>query len=462
LSPTRAILAFAVALPALAQIGYPGGGYPPGQYPGGGGGIPSPFPRRGKQTPGKTQPGQKEDLKTFTGLVRTVDDKSLVVEAADGRVLNFQVSASTKFVKDSGDLKPSELKAGDRVSVDASEDRKGYLSAVTVRFEKAAEKPAAAPGPSVAPVPAKPDADEPRSVVPAPEPTREDSEGRPVLRRRTPAEIAAERAKPVPATEPAASGMPNPPRRPQPAEEEHPMLATAVKPTDEVIERARNSAGEFVGKLPNYTCKEYMARFLSMSHPANWQAQDVVSTDLVYERGEEKYRNLAINGKVQNKGMEQLEGAWSTGEFGTMLIDLFSPATAADFRFQSDGASGGVAARVYNFFVERSNSHWHVQVASQSIQPAYKGSVWIDPKTGRVLRIEMQARQLPATFPLDAVESAVDYQNIRIGAGDYLLPVHAESLSCQRGTSNCSRNAIDFRNYHKYDAESSVTFSDKP
>jgi hypothetical protein len=157
--------------------------------------------------------------------------------------------------------------------------------------------------------------------------------------------------------------------------------------------------------------------------------------------------------------MEQMDGAWSTGEFGTMLLDLFSPATAADFRFQRDSASGGVEARVYDFFVERPHSHWHVQVASQSIEPAYKGSVWIDPKTGRVLRIEMQARQLPQAFPLDTVESAVDYQNIRIGAGDFLLPVHAEGLSCQRGTGYCNRNAIDFRNYHKYDAESSVTFS---
>jgi hypothetical protein len=31
-------------------------------------------------------------------------------------------------------------------------------------------------------------------------------------------------------------------------------------------------------------------------------------------------------------------------------------------------------------------------------------------------------------------------------------------LSCQRGTNMCSRNTIDFRNYHKYSGESTVTF----
>ena len=43
-------------------------------------------------------------------------------------------------------------------------------------------------------------------------------------------------------------------------------------------------------------------------------------------------------------------------------------------------------------------------------------------------------------------------------ANQYLLPVHAENLSCQRGTSYCSKNTIDFRNYHKYTGESSITF----
>jgi hypothetical protein len=36
--------------------------------------------------------------------------------------------------------------------------------------------------------------------------------------------------------------------------------------------------------------------------------------------------------------------------------------------------------------------------------------------------------------------------------------VHAETLGCQRGTDICSRNAIDFRNYHKYSGETSITF----
>jgi hypothetical protein len=85
--------------------------------------------------------------------------------------------------------------------------------------------------------------------------------------------------------------------------------------------------------------------------------------------------------------------------------------------------------------------------------------VWIDPATARVLRIEMDAKGFPAEFPTDHVESAIDFQYIRLGdLKQYLLPVHAETLSCTRGTVECSRNVIDFKNYHKYTGESTITF----
>jgi len=109
--------------------------------------------------------------------------------------------------------------------------------------------------------------------------------------------------------------------------------------------------------------------------------------------------------------------------------------------------------------VAREGSHWSIHASSQTYNPPYVGSVWIDPATSRVLRIEMEAKGMPSEFPLDHVESATDYQYIRLGdAKQYLLPVHAETLSCQRGTPYCSRNVIDFRNYHKYTGESSITF----
>ncbi|MGH9666742.1 MAG: hypothetical protein ACRD9L_20150, partial [Bryobacteraceae bacterium] len=144
--------------------------------------------------------------------------------------------------------------------------------------------------------------------------------------------------------------------------------------------------------------------------------------------------------------------------FGTILEDLLSPATQADFRYQHEDTVANRSAYMYNYTVEHRNSHWQVTVASQTVYPAYKGTLWIDKKTYRIMRIEMAAREIPEEFPLDTVETAVDYDFVRLGEHEFLLPVHAENLSCERGSLDCSRNVLDFRNCHKFTGETSIEF----
>jgi len=110
--------------------------------------------------------------------------------------------------------------------------------------------------------------------------------------------------------------------------------------------------------------------------------------------------------------------------------------------------------------VEQPNSHWQTVIGGQSVRPAYKGAVWIDKKTWRVLRIEMEAIEVPKSFPLDTIEWVVDYAYVRIGTAEFLLPAHAENLACWRGTGQCARNAIDFRNYRKFTSESQIMTTD--
>ena len=487
-------LSLAVLGAAVAQVGppigypggYPPGGYPPG-YPGGyppgyPGGYPPgtgpgiPLPRRGKDKKSKDQ----GPLPSFRGKLKQMDSKSLRLELDDYRVMEFRITSKTKYLKDGEELKSPQFQPGDQLSVEGSEEADGSITAVNVYWEKAGSATGArdnkdggvdtwkdAPQDS-APRPATEAAPPPASRAP-------DDPGPPRLRRGKPVE--------------PATGAPAPPQSaPTPAElsQAEPQTATNLPPRgldlpkvavpldqdddqsplgshseDPLIRRASQAALQFTETLPSYVCQEMMSRFESESKPASWKALDVISLEVVYENGHENYRNLAIDGKATNKKMNEMDGAWSTGEFGTILIDLFSPATAADFFARGETRIAGITAKLYDFRVERPNSHWSVHVGAQTYQPAYSGSVWVDPQNARVLRIEMEARDLPDPFPTDHVESATDYQYVRLGGTQqFLLPVHAETLSCQRGSSFCSRNTIDFRNYHKYTGESTIEFQD--
>jgi hypothetical protein len=476
--------------------GYPGGGYPPGGYPGGqpypgGGGIP--IPTRGAKTPKPSTSTVGQPLPNFRGKFKQMDNKTISLELNDNRILDFRRNDKTKFFKNGDEVKNPKFTAGDQLSIEGPEAADHTFTAVNVYWEKAAnatdtanaseknegvvdtwkdapEKGGTKKGPSPK--------DAPETVAlesateKAPPPARQDSDdpGPPTLKRGGPADPKRERAANAPAGTPAANAPAIESPRTTPAETLTPTAPTirrtgdedtipmTVRPEDPLIRKASDAALDFTETLPSYVCQEMMARFQSESHPASWQALDVVTANLVYENGIEEYKNIAVNGKPK-KSMEDTGGAWSTGEFGTVMINLFSPATNTQFHYRKDARTGGVNARMYEFEVARENSHWSIKMESQTYMPAYKGAVWIDPSTSRVLRIEMEAFGFPESFPTDHVESSTDYQYIRLGdAKQYLLPVHAETLSCQRGSNYCTRNTIDFRNYHKYTGESNITF----
>jgi len=195
-----------------------------------------------------------------------------------------------------------------------------------------------------------------------------------------------------------------------------------------------------------------MSRFAQQGRGAEMHL-DVVSAEIIYNNEQESYRNVMIDGRPTDKGLQEIGGSSSTGEFASTLLEIFNPATAAQFRSGGDSQTLGFSAEVYDFQVRSENSHWRVQSGSQTLTPAYGGSIWVDPQTARVRRIEIQARDIPSDFPMDTVESAVDYSFVLIGETSFLLPVHAESLGCERGTSYCSHNVIDFRNYHEYKSD---------
>jgi hypothetical protein len=259
----------------------------------------------------------------------------------------------------------------------------------------------------------------------------------------------------APKIDTSASGAPG-----RPAQAAEPLPKTG----EPVIDKAREAAFSFSETLPNYIVKQFTTRYqteAARGGQTSWRAIDTVSADVVSEGGKETYKNVLINGKAPKEAVEKT-GAWSTGEFASLLLDILSPDTDADFHNRRSTTIVNRGAYRYDFSVEQENSHWHVYSAAESYKPQYTGAIWIDKENSRVLRIELSARNMPKAFPLDTVESAVDYDYVLIGDGKFLLPVHSESLSCERGTSICNRNVIDFRNYKKFGADTSITFEPTP
>jgi hypothetical protein len=238
-----------------------------------------------------------------------------------------------------------------------------------------------------------------------------------------------------------------------------PQPSGAYSTDDPVIDQTREQAFAFTETLPNYIVKQYTTRYQSDSASrghTSWQALDIVTADVVAENGKESYKNVMVNGKP-TKDVEQ-SGSWSEGEFASTLQAILSPASDALFTNKRSTTIVNRPAYRYDYVIEQPRSSWLVEAGGSRYRPSYNGAIWIDKETSRVLRIEMSGRNLPTDFALDQVESTIDYDFVLIGEKKFLLPTHSEALSCMRGTSECTRNVIEFRNYKKFGAEENITF----
>lgn len=464
------VVFLALSAPLFAQ--YPGQ-YPPGQGPMGGGGVSMPSWHKKKKDGGDSskQPTFNADGQTISN-----DGKTLVVGTADGRTITLALTPKTKYERSGSttDIAGNLIVPRTTVHVEASEDDESNLTATTIQLVKdaPAEVPAEARTTQAAQSTQGAQQSNPDDMV---RPTilnnSEEPADHPILKRGKPShqqsddaediQVAANRPASKPATQNTQSNSAT-----QPASKDTTDFSITddsdrphtPKPGSDLIEKSREWSQTFTNGLPNFVCEQETTRYYEQSKSSGWQPVDIVTAKVVYEDGKENYEEITVGGKRVNKKMSEIGGSTSTGEFATTLRSLFSDSSQTDFKFYESTSIRGESAAIYDFKVALPNSDWNIRVGGQSLRPAYAGSVWIEKNTGQVRRIEMHAVKIPQDFPFDSVEWAVDYDSVSLGTSNFLLPVHAENLACQRGTTVCSKNAIDFRNYHKYSGESTVTF----
>jgi hypothetical protein len=163
--------------------------------------------------------------------------------------------------------------------------------------------------------------------------------------------------------------------------------------------------------------------------------------------------NLPVN----NVSHFQLGGTTSSGEFGTMLHEIFSPETQTQFDWYKWATLRGRRMHVYSFRVLQANSKYsiHDQDSGRTIVAGYHGLIYADRDTGLVMRILMDCDGLEG-FPISAVKLDLNYDFVKIENGEYVLPLSAE-LTSHAGRF-LTKNDVEFRLYKKFGAEATIIF----
>lgn len=265
--------------------------------------------------------------------------------------------------------------------------------------------------------------------------------------------------------------------------------SAAVRPSEtearEVWQQAQKTSLAAAAGLPDFVVKQLVARQIARERTQAWRTLDRLTVAVSYRESgaREQYKLLATNGipeqsaEVESMSYEQAGGSTTTGEFASLMLRLFSPASETKYRAVDTDTLRGRRALVYEFEIARDRAEQGISYnRERSVTTGLRGRVWIDRELHRVLRAELTYTEIEPDFPVKSLEKRIDYDWVTISEQKYLLPVAAEAIftvlqpvtyhdgrSGRRVTEPQIvqyRNEIRFRNYQKFGTEVKIIEDD--
>ena len=235
---------------------------------------------------------------------------------------------------------------------------------------------------------------------------------------------------------------------------------------DEVREYALNYSKGLPNFLSTQVVRRYQAaapgsRYNARGTEPSWVQVDLLTLRLSYFDQKEEYKLILHNNSPTTQDYKSVGGATSTGEFGSLLRDIFEPRTHAHFEWDGWARLRDQLVMAFHYNVEQANSQWGIEYErKEHIVPAYSGRILIDKDTHVVLRITLNADDIPASFPVKMATTILDYDYTDISGHQFLLPLKSETQMSADGV--LSKNDTEFRLYRKYSAEAEIKYDITP
>jgi hypothetical protein len=244
-----------------------------------------------------------------------------------------------------------------------------------------------------------------------------------------------------------------------------PKTPVVVLQPPDPLEQKRILAGvtetalSYVQSLPNFICVQITRRHIDPTRTETWKSDGVIQERLSYVDHHEDYQVVMVNDKlVTGMTHDKVGGNRSSGEFGSMLEDIFDPSSNANFEWQRWATLRGRRMHVFSFTILKPYSKYSIRddASGQTVVPGYHGLVYADAETLKVMRITMDCDNLPAGFPVQDATEIMDYDFVNISGQKFLLPLKADLHF--RGAGALVWNEIEFRLYKKFTTDATITF----
>ncbi|MDR3726530.1 MAG: VWA domain-containing protein [Terracidiphilus sp.] len=255
----------------------------------------------------------------------------------------------------------------------------------------------------------------------------------------------------------------------------------------QIMFSAANYVSRIIPKLPNFFARRDTSSYedtptehgIGHMDFAGYQPIHPVGTSSVtvlYRDGKEIVDTGAARGK---KPQSQAEGLSTWGVFGPILGTVLVDAAKSTLAWSHwEQAAGGTLA-VFRYAVPREKSNYEVKfVVGQYVFKelvGYHGEMAIDPASGAILRLALEADMKPDEL-IGRADILVEYGPVEIGGKTYICPLKSVSISLAQvvrkaagfyysgtfpGAKQTLLNDVAFGQYHLFRAEARILTGDR-
>lgn len=232
---------------------------------------------------------------------------------------------------------------------------------------------------------------------------------------------------------------------------------TGLPPEAIRLAAVKQKMAGFLSRMPDYTCVETIDRSLQKSKSEPIYLADRLRLDIAFIGNKEVYSWPGAK-SFEEKRLADLvgNGMVSDGDFAMHTGSLFTR-DGAQIRFAGDELLAGNKASRYDYVIPSLSSSWNLRSASNSGRVGTRGSFWIDPDGLGLLRVELDAQDIPAELKIDAVHVKIGYAKVRVHGEDISIPKTADTLLDEAaGPRNI--NHVEFTECREYRVQSVISF----
>jgi hypothetical protein len=236
-------------------------------------------------------------------------------------------------------------------------------------------------------------------------------------------------------------------------------LAEDLAPGVVLLAAIKHHMKEELGRLPNVSCVETARREFQ---PAKGEMKpfDTVRLEVHTDGDKELYaspgeREFSSRHPIDYAG----SGVMANGFFGLHLKNVLG-GTGVTFEYKGEAEIAGRRLARYDYRVSEMWGGQSFNLPEGTGTAGLHGSLWADPRTYDVIRLEMDADNFPPALPLVEAITRVDYARTAFDDGVSLLLPASGEFRMAKVSGETSLNRIEFTDCRLFQARSEIDFDE--